>query len=45
MSAMTSFFTAVSIVSLICFALMTLADMRDRRRASATDTGGVSSGK
>jgi hypothetical protein len=44
MSAMTGFFIAVSVVSLICFGLMMRADRaRDRRRAYADSTGGDTS--
>ena len=44
MSAMTGFFIAVSVVSLICFGLMMRADrVRDRWRAYADSTGGDTS--
>ena len=44
MSAMTGFFIAVSLVSLIVFGLMMRADRaRDRRRAYADSTGGDTS--
>jgi hypothetical protein len=44
MSAMTGFFIAVSVVSLICFGLMMRADRaRTRRRAYADSTGGDTS--
>jgi hypothetical protein len=44
MSAMTGFFIAVSVVSLICFGLMMRADRaRDRRGAYADSAGGDTS--
>jgi hypothetical protein len=44
MSSLTGFFIAVSVVALICFALMMRTDrVRDRRRAYADSAGGDTS--